>query len=388
MKKVLFCYDGPLAKDENSDYYGSAINDELLKRYEVIGKKVEIAIRVKNTQKDKVKNRLVKINKERYRVIECPNISSIKGLIFDRNKCMEILKKEIEKTDYIIARLPSMIGNLSIDIAKRLNKPYLVELVGCPWDALWNYSLKGKLFAPIMTFMTKKRVKNSSYVLYVTKEFLQKRYPTKGKSINCSNVILDNIDEKIVELKKQEINKEYEDKNKTITTTAAINVKYKGQKYVIKAINKLRRKGKIFEYWLIGGGSKKYLEKFVKKYKLQNQVKFLGAMPHEEVFKKLDNTDIYIQPSKQEGLPRSLIEAMSRGVFCIGSRTGGIPELLEEKYIFNKGKVNEIVKIIENLNKEEIIKQIEKNVEKSKEYKKEILEERRKKFYMEFAKNE
>ena len=55
MKKVLFCYDGPLAKDENSDYYGSAINDELLKRYEVIGKKVEIAIRVKNTQKDKEK---------------------------------------------------------------------------------------------------------------------------------------------------------------------------------------------------------------------------------------------------------------------------------------------------------------------------------------------
>ena len=65
-----------------------------------------------------------------------------------------------------------------------------MEVVGCPWDAYWNYSLKGKIVAPFATYMMKRRVKSAPFVLYVTNKFLQKRYPTKGKKINCSNVEL------------------------------------------------------------------------------------------------------------------------------------------------------------------------------------------------------
>lgn len=386
MKKLLFCYDGPLRKDEKSQYYGSALNDEVFKRYEVIASKVTIAIRIKKIKQEEEKKRFLKITKEKYNILECPNISSVKGLLFRKEECRKILEKEIMNSDYIIARLPSMIGNLSIDIAKKLNKPYLIELVGCPWDALWNHSLKGKLFAPIMTYMTKKRVKRAQYVLYVTKEFLQRRYPTNGKSINCSNVLLNDIDEKNLETRKNRI---YENKNsvKVIATTAAVNVKYKGQKYVIKSINELKKHGKIYEYWIIGGGDNSYLKKFVTRYKIENQIKFLGPLPHDKVFEKLKNVDIYIQPSKQEGLPRSLIEAMSMGCLCIGSRTGGIPELLEEKYIFEKGNVKQLVRIIENIKINDYLEQGKKNFQTSKNYQKEILEERRSNFYKDFSKN-
>ena len=45
-----------------------------------------------------------------------------------------------------------------------------------------------------------------------------------------------------------------------------------------------------------------------------------------------DNIDVFIMPSLQEGLPRSMVEAMSRGCNVIGSRVGGIPELLDDNF--------------------------------------------------------
>lgn len=383
MKKLLFCYDGPIRKDEENQYYENTLTDELFKRYEVISNDISIAIRIKNINRKEAIKKFSKITKQKYKIIECPNVSSIKGLIIDRKKCKNILKDEIKKIDYVIARLPSMIGSMAVNIAKQMNKPYLIELVGCPWDALWNHSIKGKLFAPIMTYMTKKDVKNAPYVLYVTKKFLQKRYPTKGKSIGCSDVMLNNFDEK----KLQEKEKQIINNIKVIATTAAINVKYKGQKYVIKAINQLKRQGKLYQYWIIGAGDKSYLQKFVKRYNLENQVKFLGPLPHDEVFKKLMNVDIYIQPSKTEGLPRALVEAMNMGCLCIGSRVGGIPELLDSEYIFKKGSVKQLIKIINNITEEKNIEQARRNFEKSKEYEKNKLQKIRENFYKDFATN-
>jgi glycosyltransferase involved in cell wall biosynthesis len=42
----------------------------------------------------------------------------------------------------------------------------------------------------------------------------------------------------------------------------------------------------------------------------------------------LDSADLFVQPSRTEGLPRALVEAMARGLPAIGSDVGGIPELL------------------------------------------------------------
>ena len=149
--------------------------------------------------------------------------------------------------------------------------------------------------------------------------------------------------------------------------------------------NKLRKRGiDNYEYWIIGGGDKSYLEKFVKKYKLEDNVKFLGPLPHDEIFSRLEKVDIYIQPSKQEGLPRSLLEAMSTGCLSIGANTGGIPELLDKEYIVRRGNVNDIVEKIESITNEQQTEQAKVNFEKSKEYEKIILEEKRNKFYDEF----
>ena len=62
---------------------------------------------------------------------------------------------------------------------------------------------------------------------------------------------------------------------------------------------------------------------------LNGEVRFAGFVPHgPELVGVLDAADVFVLPSRSEGLPHSIVEAMARGLPIIGSEIGGIPELL------------------------------------------------------------
>ena len=220
-----------------------------------------------------------------------------------------------------------------------------------------------------------KKVDNS---IYVTKYFLQERYPSLGRSIACSDVRLKSKNQ----IKKKEI---LDKKEIIIGTAGAIGVKYKGQQHIIQALGVLKKEGYTnLKYQMAGDGDKTYLENMILKNNVKDCVEFVGNIPHESMFEWFNKLDIYAQPSETEGLPRSVIEAMSCGIPCIGTKVGGIPELLDEKVMFKKGSVEEIKKILvelmdNNLREE----QGQKNFEKSKEYNLETLEDKRIKFMRE-----
>jgi phosphatidylinositol alpha-1,6-mannosyltransferase len=63
---------------------------------------------------------------------------------------------------------------------------------------------------------------------------------------------------------------------------------------------------------------------------IAGRIEFRGEIPSgRPIFEFLDSIDLFAMPSRAEGLPRALVEAMSRGCPCIASAVGGIPELLE-----------------------------------------------------------
>lgn len=378
--KGLFCYDGPISCDENGNYFGTVLNNQVFKRYFSVVDSLDIAIRVETgTQQN---NKASQITLENINIIKLPNIASISGII-NRKECTRILEKSIKDADILFIRLPSFIGNIAVKIARKMKKPYLIEMVGCPWDSLWNHSVKGKLLAPFMWFETRSHLKEAKYAIYVTNSFLQSRYPTKGKFVNCSNVellqtdisVLDNRIKKILKPKKKIV----------IGTAAALNVRYKGQQYIIEAISRLKNEGIQCEYQLVGWGDSSYLREKAKQYGVEDCIKFIGTLPHEDVFSWIDNIDIYAQPSRQEGLPRALIEAMSRGCPAIGAKSGGIPELLEEGYVFSNTSKNidEICNIIKSYDTEKMIGQAKRNFSESKQYNKELIQARRESMFSE-----
>ena len=312
MNYALFIHDHKFKKINNKIYSSGGLSNEILTRYVNYYGKIKVIARVEkcNTYENK------------FSEITNKNVEIINYKLLKKKDLINL----INNSKIVILRIPSFIGS-KMDKLIPKNKKCIVEVVACAWDALWNHSLSGKVIAPLMYYREKQIIKKAKYVIYVSNKFLQKRYPTNGYNIGCSDVSLSTFDDKILNKRLEKI-KKMNDKKIVFGTLAAIDVKYKGQAYVIKAINKLKKEGiENIEYQLVGGGSKNKLEKLAKKLNVEDKIVFVGTLPHDKVFDWLDMIDIYIQPSNQEGLPRALVEAMSRACPCIGSSTGGIPEV-------------------------------------------------------------
>ncbi|MPM79968.1 hypothetical protein SDC9_127011 [bioreactor metagenome] len=225
-------------------------------------------------------------------------------------------------------------------------------------------------------------------MLYVTKNFLQKRYPSKGIHVGISDVKLKAIDENVLAMRLNKISERPSFSKLVLGTTAAVDVKYKGQEYVIAALGKLKKQGITgIEYQLVGGGDSNYLKNVAKDHNVLDQVVFKGPLPHHKVFDWLDFIDVYVQPSLQEGLPRAVVEAMSRGCPVFGSNTGGIPELLDPSFVFNRKNVNQIAEMIQSINQTSMMLQAKRSFAKAKEFEPDALDHQRDMFYKEFINN-
>jgi len=108
----------------------------------------------------------------------------------------------------------------------------------------------------------------------------------------------------------------------------SLKVKAEGANILIKAMKIVITKYPKIKLLIIGDGEyKNYLERMVKDLNLEKNIIFLGFM--DNVFVPLSLTNIYIHISFQEALGIALLEAMSKGIPVIASKTGGIPEVID-----------------------------------------------------------
>lgn len=314
--------------------------------------------------------------------------NSLKKIISIKKSNDEIIRTAIDNysIDFMICHIPSNNSYHAISWAKKMRIPYLNIVVGCSWDALWNYDWRGKLLALPAFLRQRKIIFQSNYAIYVTKEFLQGRYPCKGKKTNASNVQITELENIILNNRIERINNSNLE-TINLVTVADVNVRYKGQEYVIKALSKLKRKSSTnYQYYLIGGGNPDFLRHVAERYGVQDIIHFVGALSHDDVLKQLDSMDICIHPSKQEGLPRALVEAMSRALPSIGTKVAGIPELLSQQSLVRKGSVNDIVNAILRLsNKGIMLEEAKKNFLVASDYSADVINAKRQLFIHNFV---
>lgn len=384
--KILFIHGfEKLKEDKDGNYYtDGSYNMKVWERYLQISQNLTTLFRkerhiyeVTNAKRD-----FQYFDKEKIQFVEIPNLrESIESFISikKRRQLKQIIKRQVIDNDCIIARVPSQESYYAIKMAKKYYKKVLIEVVGCAWDTYWYNNIVSKLFAVKEYFALKKIVKNASYVTYVSSNFLQKRYPTHGVSLSCSDVVIHQLNETDLQNRlSRGVNKD----QVKLATIGSTKVKYKGQRYVIKAMAKLKKEGFNFQYYLIGGGSTNRLEKYAKKYHVLNQIKFVGQLKHEDLIEKLKEIDIYIQPSDAESHGRAILEAFSVGCPVIGSSTGGIPELVDSKYVFKRKNVNDLTqKMRKMLEENEVQQQAKRNFEFCEKFLYNKLEKERQNFY-------
>lgn len=150
----------------------------------------------------------------------------------------------------------------------------------------------------------------------------------------------------------------------------------KNHKLLINAFKILKEKYKISEKLLIAGEGKERenLEKQIKELNLGNDVLLLGQK--ENPYKYIKNSELYILPSKAEGLPLTLLEAMRLRKMVICIKNNGTNEVLEDRKYGEFILENKTEKIAEKINyylenKNERKKYEELGYERAKDFSKE-----------------
>lgn len=313
-----------------------------------------------------------------------PITSSISEFLSNVTYNRNLLDEVIPQMDLVIGYAPGHNLGYALGIAKKYKVPFITFLVACPWDSMHNHQrLLVRLLAPFYFLKTRYIVRKSDYVHYVTSEFLQRRYPTGAVSLGCSDTNLGELNPMALSNRLEKITAKGSTEEVKLITVAHIDVKFKGQEYVIKAIADFVGKGiNKYHYYLVGAGEGVYLRELCKKLHVEEYVHFLGRKKPEEVMSLLEDSDIYLQPSLQEGLPRAVVEAMSKALPCIGFKTGGIPELLEPEFIVKRKDVHGIASGLQLLDDIDLYKKTAvRNFNKAKEYEHSFLTSRIQEFF-------
>lgn len=392
--KILFIQGGSrLKQDTEGNWYTDPnFNDDVWKRYVDLADSLTILLRRERKIYTK-EYALQKFNKvlddSRIRIVPLVDFTESKLSMlnpFVYKEIKRVIFAEVQKADKCFIRSGSHYTRVAYDACIKYHKPYLFEATGFAYESFSHHSFIGRIIANKVENDYRLMARDAVQATYVTSEALQKRYPcASGKMIGVSNVQLSALDDSILTKRLKKIQNRQSSDTLVLGTAAFLDVKWKGQYLVIKALAELKRQGYTnFRYELLGMGTGQELIKLAESLGVKDEVKVIGAVPHSKVFEWLDSLDIYIQPSFQEGLCRAIIEAMSRGLPVVCSNTGGNYELIDNDYIFDCGDYNKMSSLLIDI-QDHLSEQSKKNFEESKKYEKSMLDSRRKAFFREFV---
>ena len=278
--------------------------------------------------------------------LEVPNLSHPLERLRNYRTVERTVREALEGADALVARLPGETASIAVRQAEKMGIPHAVEVVACTWDALWNYgNWQGKAWAPYSWWRTRRLVRRAPFVLYVTSEFLQRRYPSAGRTAAVSDVEVPQLDPAVLERRLARIASS--PRPFVIGTIGALYVRYKGFETAFAAIASVRERLPPVELRILGAGDPGLWRDAIARAGLEDVVVFSGTRrPGAEVAHWLDEIDLYIQPSFQEGLPRAVVEALARACPVIGSTAGGIPELVAEDAVHAPGDVDALARLL------------------------------------------
>ncbi|MGC8691195.1 MAG: glycosyltransferase [Caldisericum sp.] len=106
--------------------------------------------------------------------------------------------------------------------------------------------------------------------------------------------------------------------------------KAKGVDILIKAVSELRfRYSMSLKVAVVGEGAlRSEYEKLAKDLSLIDSMEFLGL--RKDVTGLMKRSKLFVLPSRWEGLPMVILEAMANGIPVIATKVGGIPEVIED----------------------------------------------------------
>lgn len=317
-----------------------------------------------------------------------PGYNGLLGFIASIPKILASLYSLDRKGKVIIYRTPGTIPFLDwILFSSFRRRHYSVEVVADPFDQLSKGTTKNffrPIFQRLFTFLLKRQCWQASAAAYVTEFALQTRYPNKRHSSHHFTSLNLPASWLCAEPRVYKDGKKYK-----LVCVGMMSKLYKGQDTLIDAAKILKAKNLDFEIAFIGEGDfEKYLQKRSEASGLKENISFIGKVSHgQDIIDILDASDIYVMPSRQEGLPRAIIEAMARGLPVISTDVGGISELVPLRYLVPPNAPAALAdKILEVIQSSKLEEMSAENLIRAQNYTLDKVQARRNLFYLEAKK--
>jgi glycosyltransferase involved in cell wall biosynthesis len=216
---------------------------------------------------------------------------------------------------------------------------------------------------------------------YVTERALQRRYPPSPRAFTTHYSSIDLPGTAFVKAPRTTVPKGAV----RLILVGTLAQLYKAPDVLIDAVGACVHEGLNIELVFVGsGGYQPQLEAQAVALGIGTRVQFPGHVASADAVRaELDRADLFVLPSRQEGLPRAMIEAMARGLPCIGSTVGGIPELLATEDMLPPNDASALARKIREVlaDPSRLVRMSARNLAKAREYSLEVLTRRRERFY-------
>jgi glycosyltransferase involved in cell wall biosynthesis len=318
------------------------------------------------------------------RPVPLPDFKGVSGFVKHYLSLKRAISEALAQAEAVQLRIPDFISD-QVWYALAPLRPHGVEVIGDSYDVFAPGSVRHPLrpfFRWWFTCILRRQCMGASAAAYVTEYALQRRYPAAAGVFSTHYSSIELPDGAFVPLPRPLYQGVH---TFTLIIVGTLAQLYKAPDVLIEAVADCVQDGLDLKLILVGKGRyRPELEAQVAALGLGERVCFRGQLPTSEAVRaQLDQADLFVLPSHQEGLPRAMIEAMARGLPCIGSTVGGIPELLPPEDMVPPGDVTALARKIRQVvtDPARMAHMSARNLDKAKEYREEVLRERRMAFY-------
>lgn len=195
-----------------------------------------------------------------------------------------------------------------------------------------------KRFNPIKSYFFKRIVKSADLIVSIS-EHLKRIAIQHGANKNKIKIIPNGVDVAVFahdysygELSELSDRLGVKPDEKILVTASRLTQK-NGLDSLVKAVAMLGQLNpqNRFKLLIAGEGEdKRKLTELSRNLNIREQVVFIGSVSPHLLPKYLRIADVFIRPSRSEGLGSAFLEAMAAGLPVIGTRVGGIPDFLKD----------------------------------------------------------
>lgn len=207
-------------------------------------------------------------------------------------------------------------------------------------DYFYEY---GFLVSKIMTKISLKFQK-SFYMNFAISNYIKKIYIDLGVKEDNLKVIYNGV-KKIEQIERKK-------KSKTINLiTVSVLNKIKNILFLLEVCKELNNRNIQFLFKIVGDGEdREKIEKKIQEYKLEEKILLIGKSSRENVYREMQNADIFLFASKSEGFGLVIIEAIYNGLKVLVPNIPVMSEIVREGidgYILDFQVTDYVEKIIE-----------------------------------------